>query len=287
MSRARSRTNRTARSRGLAASLHRSRTDAGMTIDDVAARTPDLSRSTIGRMETGERVPTPEETAVLLAAMGVGGSAASYVMDLARRASESHWWEGDRPGLSPLMQSWIDWEDQASGIVEWTLDVVPGLLQTAEYARQLAGAWASRPAEIEARVATRMARQTLLSRDTVSYDVVIDEAVLHRPIGGATLLVDQLRHLIRTAERPNISLQVLPTAATVRAHRGLIGSFIALQFSDKDDPLVQIEHISSAVIVDDPAEVEAHLAAHSTLTEMAMSPAESADLIRHVVKEME
>ncbi|APU12777.1 hypothetical protein UA74_03480 [Actinoalloteichus fjordicus] len=236
-------------------------------------------------MELGQRIPTPEETSALLVALEIGGEEAAHVLALSRRATESRWWEVGAPGLPRQLKSWIGFEQDASAITDWSLDVVPGLLQTAAYAHAIIRLACSDPDELESRVAARLARQAILTRDTsIEYTAILDESVLRRSVGGRAVMAEQLRQLQRLGDRENITIHVTPLES--REHLGLSGSYAVAHF-DTGEPLVQIEHQRSAVILDDEDDVRQHVSSISTLVEMAMTSADSAAIIEHTAVEME
>ena len=164
--------------------------------------------------------------------------------------------------------------------------VVPGLLQTAEYTSAIMQAELAddRPEIIGQRVQVRMARQAVLTRNPPpELWAVMDEDVVRRPIGGRDVLRRQLLRLAEVSERPNVTLQILPFG--VGAHRGLSGSFIVLGFPDgTDESLVYCEGLTGGVFRNRPEEFRQYLMSFESLRAAALSPKESVDLISSVAR---
>lgn len=141
------------------------------------------------------------------------------------------------PGpILPWFRQWATFELEAIALRCFELSVVPGLLQTEEYARALLASGGLLTAEqVEEQVTTRLTRQEILARDKPPlFTAVIDERVLHQPVGGAQVMRDQLLHIVKLcAERPRVRMQVVPTSAG--AYAGLNGPFVIATLADGDD----------------------------------------------------
>jgi transcriptional regulator with XRE-family HTH domain len=201
------------------------RSEAGLSQADLAAKVY-ASHDVISKIETGERPPAEDLVPRLDA-----------VPELDTRGALTRLWGQLRKSLKyRAYPGWFDWPDKeatATTIRWYELANVPGLLQTEDYARaMLADRIGSSNGDADEIVAARLERQTILERDTPpELWVVIDEAVLHRPIGGGRVMHEQLIHLIEMARRPNIVVQVIP--ASVGVHEGLRGAaFIIADFDD-------------------------------------------------------
>jgi hypothetical protein len=159
--------------------------------------------------------------------------------------------------------------------------LVPGLLQTAEYARTvLLALRPDLPAEqIERRVELRMARQSILAGDDPpTLRAVLDEALLRRPVGGRAAIRRQLHHLAEAAARPNVRLQVLPFG--VGAHPGMDGAFTVFRFPKPTDPeVVHLEHTTGDLYLETAEETARYAAAFDELSAAALEPDESAALV--------
>jgi hypothetical protein len=177
----------------------------------------------------------------------------------------------------------IGFESQAVRITDVASVLVPGLLQTPEYARAVMAGCGIPTLDAETRVATRMGRQVILSRpEPPELLTIVDEAVLRRPVGGPAVMADQLRYMVKIAERPNVTVRVIPFECG--AHTGLDGPYVVLEFA-KASTIVHLEHKQSGIFVDEPQDVEPFLAATATLTETALDPAASEKLLVEVADE--
>jgi transcriptional regulator with XRE-family HTH domain len=201
------------------------RTEAGLSQADLAAKVY-ASHDVISKIETGERPPA-EDLVPLLDA----------VAELDTRKALTRLWKQLRKSLKyRAYPGWFDWPDKeaaARTLRNFELVVVPGLLQTADYAHaMLADRIGSRNGDADEIVAARLDRQTILERDTPpELWVVLDEAVLRRPVGGSHVMREQLNHLIEMARRPNIVIQVIP--ASVGVYEGLRGgAFVIADFDN-------------------------------------------------------
>lgn len=218
----------------LGAELRRARLAAGFSSQDALAARLGYDRTVIAKAETGERPPSPEVADALQAELLPGWSAGlvGRWAQLARRA------DGPVPSW---FESWLEAEREAYTLRLWSPVLVPGLLQTAEYARALflaAGADGDTADEL---VVIRMGRQDILDRpDPPQVVAVLDETVLHRLIGSPPVMADQLAHLADVSERPNVSVQVIP--AQTGANAGLSGAF-DLASGDGGPEVLRIEAV--------------------------------------------
>lgn len=202
------------------------------------------------------------------------------VIDLAEKADQRGWWTGYADVFS---SPYVAVEDEASLIGDWAPQIVPGLLQTPDYARAIMRAGSLEEAgekEIERRMQARIARQAIMTRleDAPHLHVILDESVIYKRIGGPEVMRDQLHRLTRDANRPNVTVQVLP--ASVGAHPGLDGAFIILRFAEAEDPDVACtEGFHGVVYLEDPQRVTRCNVAFECLRELALDPQESVALI--------
>lgn len=197
------------------AEVRRARVAAGMTLADLAGTVP-CDPSMVSRIEAGEREPT-ERFAVAC------DEAFPHMTGwFTRFYHDSRKWAGPHP---PWFRDWVEIEERATEIRWWEPLLVIGLLQTPEYARAVFASWRRDNGEdIEAKVTARIERQAILSRDNpAELRVLLDESVLHRCIGNATIMAGQLDHLAGEGRRPNITIQLVPRAAA--AYAGLSGAF--------------------------------------------------------------
>lgn len=215
---------------------------------------------------------------------GVEGDRHESLISLAREAHERGWWED----LGVFNGSYVGLEDAASLICAWEPQLVPGLLQTEDYARAMIEV--SIPdltaSDIERRVKARVARQTLLSRPNApEFQAIIGEAVLRQQVGGPDVLREQMQQLLAIARRrPNVSVRVLPFSAG--ASIGLDGAFTYLEFPESIDPAVSyIEDISGETYIESAEGNRRTRLAFERIADAALSPADSATLIADVAKE--
>ncbi len=243
------------------------REEAGYTIRGSASK---ISRVELGRVGFKER-----DVADLLTLYGVTDEAQrSQLLDLAREANEPTWWQvyGDIPPA--WFETYLGLEQAASLIRAYEIQFVPGLLQTEDYARALAvgGHFDTSGSDVDKRVRLRMARQEILSRsDPPTLWMIIDESALRRPVGSRQIMQAQLTRLMDMAQRPSITLQVLPFRYGSRSSDG--GNFTLLRFQDPDAPdVIYLEHLNSALYLDKPDQVEHYTHALDRLTLDAKPP---------------
>jgi transcriptional regulator with XRE-family HTH domain len=262
----------TARIRGLAAELKDLRDKAGLNTRDAAQRVG-LSPATLNRMELGNRDITPEDMASLLVVYGVTGVERERLLAMAREAGLPGWWE--KPGTRSHKETpaLINFESEATRIVHVTMLRIPGLLQIPDYMRAVMASRGASASATEAMVSTRLGRQAVLTRPRPpEYLAIIDEAALHRPIGGSSVMAEQLRQVITTSGRPNVEVRVIPFDRG--AHTGLDGTYVTLEFA-KAGPLVLLEHKQSSLFLDAPEDIRPFQEATDTLLETALTPPES------------
>ncbi|GIF66764.1 transcriptional regulator [Asanoa ishikariensis] len=203
------------------------------------------------------------------------------LLALARDSRSDGWWHRYDDVLESWFGTYVGLEEAATTIRAYEVQFVPGLLQTAEYARGVvvSGLPETAPAEVDRRVKLRLERQRILDRvPPATYWVVMDEAALRRPVGGRAVMQGQLKHLLELSERPNITLQVMPLRRGTHTADG--GSFSMLRFADPDIPdIVYVEQLVSALYMDKPEHVERYRQAMERLTVAALSPADTTDFL--------
>lgn len=272
----------------IGAQLRRFREAAGLTPaqagDQIRA-----SRSKISRMETGHVGFKPRDIADLLALYGVTGEPArSRYLTLARQASQPGWWSRYGDVLPGWFEHYLGLESASAAIRGFEVQFVPGLFQTADYARAVTrlGHPAAPGAEVERRVALRLARQGVLARpEPPRIWSVMDEAVVRRPVGGPAVMRAQLRHLAEVAGSPQLTLQVVPFARG--GHAGASGSFAILRFAERDLPdVVYVEQLTSALYLEQRADVEHYLAVMDKLSGEALTPDDTVRFIERTAREL-
>ncbi|GAA4860179.1 helix-turn-helix transcriptional regulator [Saccharopolyspora cebuensis] len=266
----------TPRARALAKELRAARKAAGLTLRQLG----DLlgwSEAKISRVENAHRGIKEDAVAAMLDALGVEGDPRERMLKLAREIRAPAWWELGRT-LPHQLVALVDAEKRATRITSLSLNVVPGLLQTRNYTREIMEAAGVDPDEIEDRVSIRQVRQGVLSqRRPVELCSFVDEAVLNRPLGGPRVMVEQLRHVLVASEVGNVVVRLLPLSAG--AHAGLSGNFVLFEFV-QSRPTVYVEARSSGAFIDAPDDVRIFHEAVERLHSQALDPAASREIMQ-------
>lgn len=255
---------------------------AGMTLEEAAARM-EWSSSKLGRWESGEHLAELHGLKSLLDIYGVTSDRWDEYLELCRTARERGWWRAyglDNKGYVPL-------EADASLVKDFTLGYVPGLLQTADYARALFRASGERRSveRFKRDVAVRMVRQKRLisEEDPLELIAIMDESVLYRPVGGTKVMAAQLARLVEAAALDTVTLQVLPVG--LGAHASLEGGLILLSFGDLGEPdILFIEHTAGSFQTEKVADVAKATLKFDRLRSDALSPDDSLTLIRQAAE---
>jgi hypothetical protein len=244
-----------------------------------------VSVSKVGRVETAEIGIYLDDLEKLLDLYRVTGTRRVEVLDLARHSDERGWLRVlGATKLPEYWQTWIDFESEASVLLHYQPLVIPGLLQTPDYARAIIRSTGTdlSDADVDALVSSRMARQGLLSKENpVKLHALIEETVLHHPRRDADTLGRQLRHLVECAARPNITIQILP--ADVFPHPGLNGPFIVLEYNEEPS-LVWLENKLSSLFLDEPDQIEIYTRDWNDLCALAYNPEKSIKLISAMIR---
>jgi transcriptional regulator with XRE-family HTH domain len=273
------------RRRRLAAELRKLRDESGLSITDVAEKLA-WQGSKLSRIETRQLGITAPDLRRLLDVYGVADEAyRDWLVELARRANERGWWQSySRQVVPPELSDLIVVEEEAAAIRSYQPELVPGLLQTPGYARAVVRAGDKGPptAEIGRRVEVRLERQQILGRDEPPpprLHVVLNEAVVRRPVGGPEVMREQLEHLMAERDRANVTVQVLPFSAGV--HPAMTGAFIMMNFLDPADPgIVWLENATGSVCIEDPGEVRVYEEYWDDLLASAYSPDDTRAFLR-------
>jgi len=225
--------------RALAASLRELRMTRGKGLRELA-RMVRILPQLLSAWEKGQRVPGPEDIARLLGALQVDDATYERMMRLARRAKDDNWLDSNPSDLPPALSGIVEYERTATRITNWYHAIVPGLLQTADYARAILSNSEIGLEQADAMLIARMNRQRVLAKaDPVRLTALIGEVAIREEIGSADIMSDQIDHLLETMALPNVSLRIVP--ANIGYHPGLIGSFILYEFADLP-PIVHLEN---------------------------------------------
>jgi len=221
------------RLRRLAAELQRLRSEAGLTREEVAERTR-INEATLYRIEAARTRPQTRTLLALLDLYGVTEDLRGELVALSRQSGEQSWLQSFPTELPEPYPTYISFEGEAKSLLNYESLFVPGLLQTEDYARaalQRGNANATEE-EIAARLLeARVGRQAVLTRNRpLRLWAIVDEAVLHRPVGGRDVMKGQLGRLVEAAGLPHVTVQALPY--DVGGHPGMAGSFVILRFGE-------------------------------------------------------
>ena len=281
------RANPTMLRRQLGAELRRLRERAGRTVAE-AARSAGWSESKLSRIETANSGLRRADLDRLLDAYAVTDPERTRINALAGQAQQRAWWEAYGEALPDAYEAYIGFEAEASAISSYHAQLVPGLLQTAEYASAVMQTLVfSQPELINERLAVRLARQAVLARDPPpQFWTILDEAVLRRPVGAPDVMRRQLMRLVEASERPMVTIQILPFE--VGAHRGMEGSFIVLEFEDggTESTLVYCEGMTGGVFRSKPAELRSYWMSFEALRSVALPPDRSVEFIKALAAEI-
>jgi transcriptional regulator with XRE-family HTH domain len=272
------------RRRKLGAELRALRTSAGLTSGE-AARLVGWHQSKVSRIETGTSGVKPADVRLLLDAYAVADRQLRELLMVLAGSEDSggrtHWWHAYRGVLPPTYRDFISLESQAGAMRTLETTVVPGLLQTPEYARAVTKAAVEGLPEdrLDTLVEVRLARQDVLRADPpLELSAVLDEAVLRREVGGPGVMARQLERLVEAARLPQVRLQVLPFAAG--AHIGVTGPFVIFSFSSTSDlDVVVLDHLTSSLYLERKEDLRAYTEAFNALQIHALSPEDSLDFI--------
>lgn len=268
----------TVRRRELGALLRGLRLDRGMTVDQVAEQLL-CSPSKVSRMETGQRGATLRDIRDLCDLYGVSDEQRERLMELAREGKQQGWWQ---PYALPYT-TYVGLEQEAASLKIYQSAAVPGLLQTESYTRAIHKVGIIRlPDEvIEERVKERRARQQRLTGENPpEIEIILDEAVLHRPVGGPAAMREQLDRIAAVAEYPNVTLQVLPFS--IGAHPAMESDFTILAFDSQAATVVYVEGLSGYMYLERPADIERYYEVFGRLRRMASDPEDSVDIIAKI-----
>ena len=257
------------------AELRRARIAAELS-QELLGKQVGYSGAQVGKVETGERAPSKDFAQNCDEALPEAGGLFTRLYALARR------WDGGYPSW---FAEWIEAERRATSLCWWEALLVPGLLQTADYARALFVAWRSADSddELDRLVNARMERQAIFERpEPPGLWAIVDEGVLHRCIGSGKIMYDQLAHLADMSDRPKITIQVVP--GEVGAHVGLLGAF-AIASAGNAPGTVYMESPDQGQTTEKSSVVAKVSDNFDTLRAEALPRGASQDLIRRVAEQ--
>ncbi len=240
----------------------------------------------ISRVESGRQKADIPLVRALLDVYGVQDPALREALEaMARNISARGWWHTYASYLNTAHQDFFGLESDASGIRQWELSLIPGLLQTAPYTRALleagVGILHEDAEQLDRRVQARMERKRVLDRGEFTFEAVISAAAFRTAVGGESVMRDQLEHLLAESERPNVSMRVMPLDSGF--HLGLDGSFAIIRFPDAGR-LINVESLVNTMYLEDEPTLDAYDAAWTRIVRDALAEKPSRDLIRDHVR---
>lgn len=271
--------------RCLALSLGRYRQRAGLTAQELA-RGMECSAAKISRMEAGIVGVRKEDVEAFALVVDVLADERVSMIEMVRAARQrGWWWEDFADAVPPGSSTFYGLEDGATSIDQHATSLVPGLLQTPDYAKALIGSVQGVSPELaERRLTLRMRRQQILDRaEPPQLTVLLDEAVLFREIGDRNVMIGQWRYLLRRAATSNVVIRVVPFRAAVHPAEGV--GFMVLGFDEIMTPVVYAEQPSRNIFIDDPPEVEVYLDALAGAERAAATPDQSLARIEARIRE--
>jgi len=262
----------------------------------AAAERLEWSEAKIWRVETGQVSLRSLDVEAMCRIYGAPGELTEALMGLAKETKARGWWHSYGDVIPEGFDVYIGLEEAASSISWYESELVPGILQTESYAHALIEL--DNPGvgndEIDRRVHVRIERQSLLTRVTAapSLNVVLNESIIRRPVGGMQVMSAQLKRLIDVSALPNVALRIMPFSAGL--HHGVMsGPFVMLRFPLNGDgkatepPTVYVDSFTGALYLDKPGEIDRYKMAFTDIWETALNESASHELITEAVKEME
>jgi hypothetical protein len=263
---------------GLAGEVQYVRNRCGLSLEVVCGQLG-WQQSKLSRMEHGQQCISAADLASLLVIYKVIGAERRRLLHLVDRQDEPGRWILDSPLVStPLIRL----EAEATSLVNAQLVLIPGLVQTADYARAVMEAGDVSPELIDRRVDRRMERQLVLAKaKPPKFDIILDEGVLRRVVGSHAVMARQLRALLKAADRPNVRLWVVPVEMSGIA--GFESSFYLLNFP-RDETVVQLESKASSVYIEDKEKIDVFRHHAAKVGKSALDPAQSLDRVATIAK---
>jgi len=270
----------TIRSRELGDGLRQAMEQAGLT-GKQAAQMLSWSSSFVSLLLSGKRGASEVDIAAFLGVCRVKGPERDRLLALCREQDNPGWLQQHGSRLPKQLVTLIDHETKAVAISVFEAIFVPGLLQTGEYARAVIRRNVNVPPdEVDDRVAARLARQSLFSRDRPArFAFYLHESVLRTPVGGSVVMAEQLRHLQRMSARSYLTLRVVPVA--LGAHAAMTGAFWLMEFAEFK-PVAYLESETSSLFLEKPEEIQAYRRILGALADTALGEGQSRELIAAV-----
>ena len=271
----------TPRAKALGSALRAARKDARLTLRALGDLV-NIDHSKLSRFETGERPPRAEDVATILLAVGVSGERREEILELSRGTDEPRWLGMGLPEQQRQLQALLDIERSATQITDVSPLLVPGLLQTSDYARSIMTRGGVPAEEIETRVMVRVGRRESLRQrtDPPKLTALVGEAALRQVIGGVQVMRTQLDFLVEVSAWPNVDLYVVPLMQDW--HPGLGEPFVVVEFGKNGPPVVHLETTASGLFLHEAIDVKPYQEALPGILGAALSTAGSVELITEI-----
>jgi len=235
--------------RALSASLREVREARKFGLRELA-RALEVDPRLLSQWELGVRVPPVEEVARILGYLRVDRAVTNRILDLAQHVKDPNWLDSNPSDIPAALTAVMQCERSASLITNWAPLVIPGLLQTPDYARTLLASSDIKAEEVDARLVSRLKRQRILfGYEPVRLKAIISELAVREVVGNADIMSDQIDHLLALAAASNISVRIVP--ADVGYHEGKLGMFTLFDFA-ADPAIVYIEHYHASAFLNSP-----------------------------------
>lgn len=274
---------RTPKARALGSALREAREERGLGLRQLAS---DLGKDAgqLSRWENGERAPRPTDVAQILTHLGINGERYEEIIAICSGTHDPRWLAVTLPEQRQQLGALLEFERTATTITEVSPLLIPGLLQTSDYARAIMTAGGVPVTEAETRVAVRVGRRdVILRRDPARLVALVGEAALRQVIGTRKVMIEQLEYLGEMAKLSNVDLRVVPFSSGW--HPALEGLFLLIE--SEQTPVVQLESRRSGLFLHEPEDVRTYRDAADTVLRAALSPEESSEFIAAIAKDME
>jgi transcriptional regulator with XRE-family HTH domain len=267
--------------RALSASLREARVAKGLGVRQLADIL-DLDAQMLSQWERGQRVPPVEVVARILGFLRVDKRTSDRILYLAKHAKEPNWLDSNPSDLPQALTGIMEYERTATTITNWALAVIPGLLQTPDYARTILSSSDIDLDDADKRLVVRLRRQQILTgSNPVQLSALVGELAIRDQVGSVDIMSDQLDHLLTVAELSNVSLRILPLQAGY--HPGRLGPFIMYEFATAPS-IVHLEHYHASGFLYDAEGVSKYRKLAKILSDKALSEEASLELLREAAR---
>jgi transcriptional regulator with XRE-family HTH domain len=266
----------TPRDRALGAELRAIREQSQRSLADVAG-VIQWNVSTLSRLERGQRHISPETVMRLAVVYKLPSERRDELVAMARRPAALGWWDRPPAGVPAPLSALASYEHEAISLTDWSPGIIPGLLQTPEYAIAVMRDWDLPETDIQPRLRARLQRQELLNRRDVDYTAFIGVAALQNQVCGQEDFVRQLRHLLRMSTQDGISVRVMDAATAFN-----LGSWYLMNFAGTGS-VVNLEHVQSSTFLFDE-ETDQYVFARAKLDQLALPEQATRDTIEKFIE---